>query len=146
MLHGAEAANLLWDQLSGADHPRLRATLAPVLADPAAFGRRFYERLFEISPGLRALFPADLAVQQLKLAQMLCLVVASLDQTEKLEPTLQRLGESHRGFGAKPAHYVAVGEALLDTLAEINGVAFDDEARASWQRLYGWVAHRMRRG
>jgi hypothetical protein len=31
----------------------LRATLAPVVADPDGFARRFYERLFERAPALR---------------------------------------------------------------------------------------------
>ena len=146
MSETTEARNLLFDLYTKTDNPRLRATLAPVAMDPSGFGRRFYERLFALSPGLRRLFPADLSMQQLKVAQMLCLLVGGLDEPDALLPTLHALGESHRGFGAKPAHYFAVGEAMIDTLAAMNGAAFDDEARASWQRLYGFIAREMQRG
>ena len=54
---------------------------------------------------------------------MLCLLVGGLDEPDALLPTLHALGESHRGFGAKPAHYFTVGEAMIDTLAELNGAA-----------------------
>lgn len=136
---------LIWDLLTPADHPRLRATLAPAAADPASFARRFYARLFEMNPGLRTLFPADLSLQEMKLAQTLVVVINGLEHSDALLPTLQKLGQQHRGYGAKPAHYVAVGDALLETLAEANGPSFDDEARRSWERLYAWVAHEMTR-
>ena len=141
-----EARGLLFDLYTQTDNPRLRATLAPVALDPADFGRRFYARLFELGPGLRRLFPADLSVQQLKVAQMLCLLVGGLDEPEALLPTLHALGESHRAFGAKPAHYLTVGEAMIDTIAAMNGAAFDEDARAAWQRLYGFIAREMQRG
>jgi len=58
-------------------------------------------------------------------------------------PRLRALGEAHRGYGAKSVHYVAVGEALLHTLAARNGPGFEGEPRAAWQRLYAWVAQVM---
>jgi nitric oxide dioxygenase len=146
MAEPATAAALLFDLLSPDDHPRIRATLAPAAADPGAFARAFYVRLFELAPGVRTLFPADLSRQEMKLAQTLVAVVGGLDRSDGLLPTLHALGRAHRGYGAKAAHYGAVGRALLDTLAAANGEAFDADARASWERLYAWVAQHMVQG
>lgn len=141
-----DVAGLIFDLLTPADHPRIRATLAPAAADPAGFARAFYARLFELAPGVRALFRGDMAAQEMKLAQTLVTVVGGLDQAEGLVPTIEALGRAHRGYGAKAAHYPVVGQALVDTLAAFNGPAFDPEARAAWERLYSWVAQHMMQG
>ncbi len=128
---------------SAEDHARIRATVAPIAADPVGFARDFYARLFEHSPGLRTLFPADLENQQRKFSHTLCVIVAGLDDAERLVPTLQALGMAHRRYGAKSLHFLSVGDALIQTLADRNGPGFGDESRAAWQRLYGWVANIM---
>ena len=125
------------------DQARIRATLAPVVADPVGFARDFYTRLFEHSPGLRHLFPADLEPQQKKLSHTLGVIVAGLEHADRLLPTLRALGEAHRRYGAKGVHFLSVGDALIQTLADRNGPAFEGETRAAWQRLYGWVANVM---
>ena len=146
MTQGAEASALLWDLYSTADNPVLRATLTPVATDPSGFAARFYAHLFRRSPGLRTLFPADMAQQYLKLAHTLCVVVSGLDQPEQVVPGLEALGARHRGYGVRPHHYILVGEALLAALAEANGDAFDERAHAAWSRLYAWVTGHMGRG
>lgn len=124
----------------------LRLTLTPVLAQPAAFGARFFAILFGRAPALRRLFPANLLPTQARLAQMLAVIVAGLDTPDVLAATLRALGARHRGYGAKHAHYVAFGEALISALADSNGADFSADARSAWQRLYGWVAEQMQRG
>lgn len=140
------AADLLFDVYSRSDNPLLRATLAPVVADPDGFARRFYARLFERAPALRRLFPEDMSQQRMKLVQTLGVIAAGLDEPEHLVASLQQLGARHRGYGAKFAHYVEVGEALVGALADVNGAAFTPESRGAWQRLYAWVSEQMRRG
>jgi hemoglobin-like flavoprotein len=56
---------------------------------------------------------------------------------------LQALGRRHHGYGAEPAHYEAVGEVLLDSLAHIAGDAWTDEARQAWTDAYAVVADVM---
>ena len=141
-----DAAELLFDVYTRSDNPMLRATLAPVVADPDGFATRFYDRLFDRAPALRRLFPIDMTLQRMKLVQTLGVVAAGLDEPERLVDTLQELGARHRGYGVKFAHYVEVGEALIGALADMNGPAFTADARAAWQRLYAWVAEQMRRG
>ncbi len=142
----SDTAELLFDIYTRSDNPMLRATLAPVMADPDGFATRFYAQLFDRAPALRRLFPVDMTQQRMKLMQTLGVVAAGLDEPEKLTGTLEALGARHRGYGVKFAHYVEVGEALMAALAEVNGSAFDGNARAAWQRLYAWVSEQMRRG
>ena len=128
---------------SADDQARIRATLAPVAADPVGFARAFYARLFEHRPGLRHLFPADMQAQYGRLAHTLSVIVAGLEHAEQLLPTLRALGEAHRRYGAKGAHFLSFGDALIQTLADRNGPGFEGESRADWQRLYAWVANAM---
>ena len=125
------------------DQARLRATLVPVRADPVGFAREFYARLFEHSPGLRHLFPADMEAQYRKFSHTLGVIVAGLDHAERMLPMLRALGEAHRRYGAKGAHFLAVGDALIQALADRNGPEFEGPSRAAWQRLYAWVANVM---
>jgi hemoglobin-like flavoprotein len=142
----SQTAELLFDVYSRSDNPLLRATLGPVVADPSGFARRFYAHLFARAPGLRRLFPDDMSMQEMKLVQTLGVIAAGLEEPERIIGMLEDLGARHRGYGVKFAHYVEVGEALLDALAEVNGPAFNAQARAAWQRLYTWISQQMRRG
>lgn len=139
-------AELIQDVYTRADNPLIRATLAPLVANPDGFAQGFYDRLFARAPALRGLFPYDMAQQRMKLVHTLGVVATGLDETNQLVQALRELGARHRRYGVKFAHYLEVGEALVDTLAEMNGPAFTPEARAAWQRLYAWVAEQMRRG
>lgn len=124
----------------------LRESFTVAANDPAAFAQAFYDRLFTLAPGARALFQEDLGMQREKFAQTLATVIAYLDDPEALAPELQRLGLRHVSYGAEPMHYALVGEALLDTLAMASPDGLDGKARAAWHRLYGWIASEMLAG
>ena len=85
------------------------------IADTAA--QLFYDRLFEIDPGLKSMFPEDLTEQGEKLMAMLSTAVDGLDNLEQLQPELEALAIRHVDYGVKPADYAPVGEALIWTLA-----------------------------
>jgi hemoglobin-like flavoprotein len=133
----------LHEALDRIDEPVLRRTLEPIAADPQRFGRRFYERLFDRAPAVRALFPHELVGQERKLAETVLVLVGNLSDTRSLTPILRELGERHRRYGAQPAHYQVVGAVLLDVLAEVNGAAFDARARQAWLALYRWTVSAM---
>ena len=63
---------------------RLRASFALLAPRADELTALFYARLFAAQPGLRPLFPADMAAQRTKLAQTLAFVVASLEDSAKL--------------------------------------------------------------
>jgi hemoglobin-like flavoprotein len=122
----------------------VRRSGAVVAADPAGFAAAFYARLFARQPEMRLLFPPQHEVLGLKFSAMLVQLLETLDRPQELGQALQELGRRHRGYGAKFSHYLAMGEALIETLAERNGVAFDGRARLAWARLVSWVVYRMR--
>ena len=113
------------------------------IADIAA--AMFYDRLFDIDPTTRPLFRAtDMAQQRKKLVQVLAVAVGGLDKLDTLMPTVEDLGRRHAGYGVKDAHYDAVGEALLWTLQQGLGTAWNAEIKAAWIEVYGLLSGVMR--
>ena len=113
---------------------------------PRAFAETFYARLFELAPGVRSLFPADLQAQQEKFAQTLSTIVSFVDEPLVLLSGLRQLGARHNAYGALPTHYAVVGEALLHTLETCSGTGLTAAARQAWRRLYGWIVAEMLSG
>ena len=101
----------------------------------------FYDRLFELDPALRRLFArADMAKQRKVLMQTLAVVVKSLDKLDTIVPAVQALGRRHAGYGVREEHYDTVGAALLWTLDQGLGEAFDDETADAWATAYTTLA------
>jgi len=103
----------------------------------------FYNRLFEVAPATRGMFPVDMTDQKRRLAETLTLAVSNLDDLDAVVPILKGLGQRHAHYGAQPEHYVVVGEVLLWTLEQGLGDAFTDETRAAWSKVYGLVSDTM---
>jgi hemoglobin-like flavoprotein len=103
----------------------------------------FYNRLFEIAPEVRSLFPQDLSEQKKKLMGMLGTAVGSLHKLEEILPTVVDLGKRHKGYGVTAAHYAPVGAALLWTLEQGLGVDFTPEVKAAWTDTYTTLAGAM---
>jgi hemoglobin-like flavoprotein len=109
------------------------AKVAPI-SDKAA--ELFYGRLFEIAPQVRAMFPADLTEQRKKLMATLAIVVNGLVDLPAILPAASALAKRHVGYGAEPAHYPIVGEALLWTLEKGLGDAWTPAVAAAWTQAY----------
>ena len=91
----------------------------------------FYDRLFEIAPELRSLFPEDLIAQKKKFITMLATIVTYLGDFKKIAPVVTGLGMRHVDYGVIAQHYEPFGAALLWTLAETLGVDFLDNSMTS---------------
>lgn len=104
----------------------------------------FYQRLFELDPGLKSMFPEDLAEQKRKLMAMLGTAVQGLSSPAVLMPAVQALGRRHVGYGVKDAHYDTVGAALLWTLEQGLGDAFDHKLKMAWTEVYVTLANVMK--
>jgi hemoglobin-like flavoprotein len=117
------------------------AIIAPIADDAAAL---FYQRLFELDPSLRRMFPEDMTGQRKKLMQMLTAAVKGLDRLYQLVPVLQDLGRRHVAYGVTDAHYDTVGAALLWTLKMGLGKGFTPETKEAWTTVYGLLATTMR--
>jgi hemoglobin-like flavoprotein len=100
------------------------------------FAQKFYARLFEQAPEIRALFRDDLSLQVTKLTDMLAALVGKLDNPIELAKLLQALGERHRGYGVDARHFAPVGRALFETLESEIGPRFDGATRRAWIALY----------
>lgn len=103
----------------------------------------FYDRLFALAPEARALFAPDLAGQKRKLLDTLGSMVGYVSHPDMFARLTSELGRRHVGYGAEPAHFGPVGEALLTALAELLGPRFTPEVRAAWTSLYGEIATAM---
>lgn len=114
--------------------------VAPI-ADQAA--ETFYKILFQADPSLRVLFKGDMREQGARLMQMIGAAVKLLDQPQTLLPVLRTLGARHGGYGVQPKHYATVGGALLLTLEQGLGPAFDAPTRAAWTAMYAIVSSTM---
>ncbi|HEY0705813.1 MAG TPA: globin domain-containing protein [Polyangia bacterium] len=109
----------------------------PIAPQAAAL---FYSRLFEIDPGLRALFPGDLKVQGNRLIEALARCVEAIDEPEALLASARELGERHAGLGAREAHHESVAIAMMWTLQAALGPAFSPAVREAWAIFYRSLA------
>ena len=100
----------------------------------------FYNRLFEIAPETRAMFPKDLTEQKGKLMSMLDTAVSNLHKLEAILPAVKDLGIRHKGYGVTAAHYAPVGAALLWTLEQGLGSDFTPDVKAAWTETYTALA------
>jgi len=115
--------------------------LVAAIGDDAAV--LFYQRLFELDPGLRRMFKDDMTEQRTKLLQMLTVAVKGLDRLEQLVPAVQALGRRHGQYGVTDAHYATVAQALLWTLDAGLGAGFTPQVREAWVAVYTLLATTM---
>ena len=99
----------------------LQSSLHNMLEDPDYFAKSFYDRVFELAPGVRSLFRKNMTEQGRLLTHMLGGIVYSLSRPEHLALGLQKLGESHQQYGVESAHYPVVKQALMETIDQLLG-------------------------
>ena len=116
------------------------AKVAPI-SDQAAV--MFYDRLFEIAPQVKGMFPTDMSEQRRKLIATLAIVVNGLSNLEMILPAASSLATRHVAYGAKAEHYPVVGEALLWTLEKGLGEAWTPELATAWTDAYGVLSGYM---
>ena len=116
------------------------AKVAPISEQAAVL---FYNRLFEVAPGVRAMFPDDMTEQRKKLMGMLAAVVNGLGNLESILPAASALAKRHVGYGAKAEHYPVVGGTLLWTLEKGLGDAWTPDVAAAWTATYGTLSGYM---
>src|SRR5262252_5128839 len=116
------------------------AKVAPISEQAAVI---FYDRLFEVAPAVKAMFPADMTEQRKKLMATLGAVVNGLSNIESILPAASALATRHVAYGAKADHYPLVGGALLWTLEKGLGEAWTPEVAAAWTAAYGTLSSYM---
>jgi methyl-accepting chemotaxis protein len=107
----------------------------------------FYARLFAAAPAVRPLFDGtDLRRQKAMLLGTLVLLRKSFRDLDAIVPKLRALGARHVAYGARPEHYVVVGEVLIASLAEVAGDAWRPEHELAWAAAFAVLADAMLSG
>ena len=125
---------------------RLESGLTTLREKGPSITNRFYSRLFESYPGVRTMFPADIAAQEKKLLDSLVAVVTMLKEPAKTVPMLRELGRKHTTYGAKPEHYPIVCNLLLDCMKAEFGPEWTPQLALEWTQALELVAHHMMSG
>jgi nitric oxide dioxygenase len=116
------------------------AKVAPISQAAAVL---FYDRLFEIAPSVKTMFPTDMTEQRKKLMATLAVVVNGLGNLASILPAASALAKRHVNYGAKPEHYPVVGAALLWTLEKGLGDAWTPEVAEAWTAAYATLSGYM---
>jgi hemoglobin-like flavoprotein len=113
------------------------AKVAPISEAAAVI---FYDRLFEVAPSVKPMFPLDMKEQRKKLMATLAVVVNGLSNLESVLPAASALAKRHVSYGAKAEHYPVVGGALLWTLEKGLGDGWTPEVAEAWTAAYGTLS------
>src|SRR3977135_3934126 len=109
------------------------AKVAPISEQAAVI---FYDRLFEVAPQVKGMFPEDMTEQRKKLMATLAVVVNGLSDLPSILPAASALAIRHVSYGARREHYPVVGAALLWTLEKGLGEAWTPDVAEAWTTAY----------
>lgn len=122
-------------------------SLSWALLDKDGLSRRFYDRLFKVSPKLKILFTSDQKKQRMMLMSVLAMIAKGLSDQEKLHPSLYLIGEQHANVGVKPEDYQMFFEVFIDTLLlspENPRDTADEPVRQAWRNAFSVVGSAMK--
>lgn len=106
------------------------------MAQPELTGELFYEKLFELDPALKGMFPEHLDEQIHKLINMITYMVSRLQTLPQIQKDIDAMAIRHTGYGVKDEHYTLVGEALLWVLEKRLEDQWDEETGHAWSEIY----------
>ena len=121
----------------------VQSSFAEISPIPDRLATRFYNRLFQMAPNTRAMFPDDMADQKRKLVQTLAMVVESLRDLEPILPAVRILAIRHVSYGVRDEQYGLVGLVLIETLRDMLAARFDGELEQAWRDAYSLIATTM---
>ena len=116
------------------------AKVAPISDQAATI---FYNRLFEVAPQVKVMFPENMTEQRKKLMATLAVVVNGLSDLPSILPAASALAIRHVSYGARREHYPVVGAALLWTLEQGLGDAWTPEVASAWTAAYDTLSGTM---
>lgn len=130
-------------RLDGATVTTVQAVCAELLERPERLAERFYHHLFRLLPRSRALFPADLGDQRVRMARVLVQTVAHLDDPRRTRGYLRALGGYHYArWGVRPEEYRQVGHALIEAARDLSP-AWSPAVGSSWVLVFERISAAM---
>lgn len=146
LLNGKDQTCDLYE-LKGFQRPdmnlELQSSLDYILKNEDQFAQRFYEKVFQKAPSVRALFGRDMVTQGRLLTHMLGGIVYSLSRPELLKMGLRSLGKSHEKYGVKAEYYPVVQECLIETIREEMGPYYTEQLGMAWNQALGFITSEM---
>jgi hemoglobin-like flavoprotein len=106
----------------------------------------FYQRLFEANPDVAGMFSGDPAEQRVKFAAGLEAILGIVRRHDLFLDGVAALGQRHRGYGVRAAHYRAARIALLASLGANLGPDWTPEVEEAWRLGYELAAEVMMTG
>ncbi|TWU48744.1 Flavohemoprotein [Rubripirellula tenax] len=114
-----------------------------VAANAETITRRFYERMFEANPEVKAFFNQShqhTGGQQKALAGAICAYFTHIDNPAVLMPAVELIAQKHCSLGIKAEHYPIVGSNLLGAIGDVMGDAATPEIVDAVSEAYGFLA------
>ncbi len=114
-----------------------------VAANSETITRRFYERMFEVNPEVKAFFNQahqHTGGQQRALAGAICAYFTHIDNPSVLLPAVELIAQKHVSLGIKAEHYPIVGSNLLAAIKDVMGDGATDEIVEAVAEAYGFLA------
>lgn len=114
-----------------------------VAANAETITRRFYERMFEANPEVKAFFNQahqHTGGQQKALAGAICAYFTHIDNPAVLMPAVEIIAQKHVSLGIKAEHYPIVGSNLLAAIKDVMGEGATDEIIEAVGEAYGFLA------
>lgn len=123
---------------------RIVKEITPVVAANAeTITGRFYERMFEANPEVKAFFNQahqHTGGQQKALAGAICAYFTHIDNPAVLMPAVELIAQKHCSLGIKAEHYPIVGNNLLGAIGDVMGDAATPEIVEAVAEAYGFLA------
>ncbi|GAA4452810.1 NO-inducible flavohemoprotein [Novipirellula rosea] len=121
----------------------VKAITPLVAANAETITRRFYTRMFEGNPEVKAFFNQahqHSGGQQKALAGAICAYFSHIDNPAVLMPAVELIAQKHCSLGIKAEHYPIVGEHLLGAIKDVMGDAATDEIIDAVAEAYQFLA------
>ena len=118
----------------------IRMSVDRLAEDSEGMESDFFSQLFRRDPVLTSMMQARVAHNGDHLVGMLSSMVNGLEDGDTLLHLAGALGRPDLTRGIQPRHYIAVGQALIDTLALRLGERFTEPMRMAWTEAYVMLA------
>lgn len=121
----------------------IKNSWSAVMVQSQEAGELFYQKLFEEAPSLHTLFRNDIELQARKFTSMMTLLIRSIQYSDKVAYELEELAKRHIRYGARPEHYVIVGDSLLWMMKQRLEDRWDIETEQAWKDMYQLITRTM---